>query len=1182
MSWFDTSSFSSFAKTALTQAQNLQKSIDRVLEIEDESSGATSSTSAPNKQKSSPSSDGSAKENLTTRKPSSSLSTTSASKSTRKSSSDVNNSKDNDSEGNSFWSSFLGDSFSSSSASTESKPSSRRTAARKLGSRASRTAGRSSNDRKEVASANTLKEKDSYSSSRALKQQKRNEDNLTNTSKSDRHLSPSEETKQVEETNFNLTDDNKNKTNVVKDYRAEKTEYDVQELGVTCTIVKSSNELKSKDSKLVSADKSLKDNSEKLHVNVIGNEDSSLLNNSAITSSGNLRDEKLNTACEEKVPFVKIQDQDCDAETVGSTVVEQSGEISKNALKSVNKTDVVVNSSDAGHFSPSVKSLSADLSESLIDSTDNDAFTNKPLEEGHKGLPGKHKFLEVEPLASSTPNRFLKEQSEKGAKRIHEEMPLDGECSEGLSAITKNESKLPFTELKENQPVSENEAEMFVDAAPTVQNKQSEDGFQTEEVPCEEVQSAGIDRVPSQQPSINSAIPECIEESKKVAVKDYGDNSVDSPEDLKKKIEELQNEVTNLKHVVEVRESKLVLLSKENVDLQETTTILRSQLKQAEDSLKVEDEEIEEVRQEFTLRVAATEKKFQAAAKERDQLKLVLEQTEQSLSSRNERQSEEFTTLLKEKDDQIAQLLEEGEKLSKQELQINNTVKKLRAKEKENETLIKKNSKALEEMTSENTRLDEILKVKEETERKQADAITKLNAYVEKQDEQVSKLKSELDDSAEKIRSMQTALDNAYKQLADLHKDNASKDSAVQEAALSAEMNAKEGLRIAMEKKERQFKKEIETLEFQISDLQTGLRRGEQQANRREDNLRQEIGDLQQRLQEAEVRNQELTESVSHATRPLLRQIENLQNSYGNHTQTWERVERNLTERLNEAQIQLVEAQEKERVATEQTLELNSRVTAVESQLATYRQDKSRLEAALEVERARLDTVEEARSREAARTETLEIKYRKMMEDNNVEKALLEQQLAVEKSKLETEKKRFQNALDEKERSLLRQSSFSAVPPSPSASSELSQDELPEASPHRTHVRQSSSNSVIDGISRGIMGAGTAMVERLQAQVKQKDGEIELLQDEISSLQKTRDSLAEELTSLTSKLEIVEQESKRLADLRMRHAELEQRHNAVLQMYGEKAEQCEELRMDLEDVKSMYKTQIQELLGTSR
>lgn len=44
MSWFDTSSFSSFAKTALTQAQNLQKSIDRVLDIEDDASSASNSS----------------------------------------------------------------------------------------------------------------------------------------------------------------------------------------------------------------------------------------------------------------------------------------------------------------------------------------------------------------------------------------------------------------------------------------------------------------------------------------------------------------------------------------------------------------------------------------------------------------------------------------------------------------------------------------------------------------------------------------------------------------------------------------------------------------------------------------------------------------------------------------------------------------------------------------------------------------------------------------------------------------------------------------------------------------------------------------------------------------------------------------------------------------------------------
>ena len=35
---------------------------------------------------------------------------------------------------------------------------------------------------------------------------------------------------------------------------------------------------------------------------------------------------------------------------------------------------------------------------------------------------------------------------------------------------------------------------------------------------------------------------------------------------------------------------------------------------------------------------------------------------------------------------------------------------------------------------------------------------------------------------------------------------------------------------------------------------------------------------------------------------------------------------------------------------------------------------------------------------------------------------------------------------------------------------------------------------MVDGMSRGVMPAGTAFVERLQAQLRQKDGEIEMLQ----------------------------------------------------------------------------------------
>jgi hypothetical protein len=130
--------------------------------------------------------------------------------------------------------------------------------------------------------------------------------------------------------------------------------------------------------------------------------------------------------------------------------------------------------------------------------------------------------------------------------------------------------------------------------------------------------------------------------------------------------------------------------------------------------------------------------------------------------------------------------------------------------------------------------------------------------------------------------------------------------------------------------------------------------RGEKEAGRREDILRQEISDIQQRLQDAEDRNHELTASVSAgthahtlalqsviqslvcsshclfvlrpivcsinksinqlyihsfilsfmrvyfvaATRPLLRQIENLQSTHASQTLSYEKIEKNLTDRL--------------------------------------------------------------------------------------------------------------------------------------------------------------------------------------------------------------------------------------------------------------------------------------------
>ena len=64
-----------------------------------------------------------------------------------------------------------------------------------------------------------------------------------------------------------------------------------------------------------------------------------------------------------------------------------------------------------------------------------------------------------------------------------------------------------------------------------------------------------------------------------------------------------------------------------------------------------------------------------------------------------------------------------------------------------------------------------------------------------------------------------------------------------------------------------------------------------------------------------------------------------------------------------EAQTQLSAAVEKERSATEKALTLQSRITHLERQTASLRQERSRLAASLELEKAKAETLEESQQR---------------------------------------------------------------------------------------------------------------------------------------------------------------------------------------------------------------------------
>uniref|UniRef100_A0A671MJ78 TATA element modulatory factor-like n=1 Tax=Sinocyclocheilus anshuiensis TaxID=1608454 RepID=A0A671MJ78_9TELE len=613
-------------------------------------------------------------------------------------------------------------------------------------------------------------------------------------------------------------------------------------------------------------------------------------------------------------------------------------------------------------------------------------------------------------------------------------------------------------------------------------------------------------------------------------------------------------------------------------------------------SLKEESSTVQSLKDEFTQRIAEVERKAQLACKERDIAKKEIKGLREELASRLN--SNETLELIREKEEQIRELLEEGEKLSKQQLQHSNIIKKLRVKERESDAQITKQTKKLKEQEEELKHLQQVLDGKEEVEKQHRENIKKLNAVVERQEKELSKLQTSSEELQENNRSLQAALDSSYKELAELHKANATKDSEAQELALSREVQAKEELSLALEKAQEESCLQQEALANQVADLRLALQRAEQQQAKKEDYLREEISELQQRLQEAETRNQDLSQSVTSTTRPLLRQIENLQATLGAQTASWEKLEKNISDRLADAQAQLAVSVEKERSATEELLAIRAQIASLESQASLLRQEKGRLQGQLDAERVRREKLEDDFSRERVELENLKGEHARVLEEAKKEKLLLTNQLEMEKMKVEQEKKKCylaQEALKEKERkslslsvtdapasstpTLSRSSSVSGAEHAGLPSSLFSQQEDSLDHSFSTMTMSISGTNLYEAAR---LGGGSSVIESLQSQLKLREGEIVQLQMEIASLERSRTVMTEELVRLTNQNDEIESKVKEIPRLKVQLKDLEQRHNTILQMYGEKAEEAEELRLDLEDVKNMYKTQLDELLKNQK
>ncbi|KAH8946192.1 hypothetical protein BDL97_12G080700 [Sphagnum fallax] len=588
--------------------------------------------------------------------------------------------------------------------------------------------------------------------------------------------------------------------------------------------------------------------------------------------------------------------------------------------------------------------------------------------------------------------------------------------------------------------------------------------------------------------------------------------------------------------------------------------IENEELKAVLDELKrkASDVELDALREEYQQRVSAAERKVYALTKERDMLR------------REQNRKSDSSILLKEKDEIIKQVMAEGEELSKKQAVQEGQMKKLRAQIRELEDEKQRlNSK----LQVEEAKVESIRKDKAATEKALQESVERCQVELASQKEYYSKALMEAKDAA-----------------------------ALAEARVDSEARA--GVeRLLLEATERET-----SLVQTIEELRESLTRMEKQAAVREDMMRSEIEDVEKRCQAAEVRYEELVTRMPDSTRPLLRQIEALQESAAMRTEAWSGVERSLNSRLQQAEAKAAAAQERERAVNERLTQTMSRMAVMEAQLSCLRAEQSQLSRSLEKERQRASesrqeylAATEAAATQEGRARQLEEEiaamkrqYRHDIKEEKARREALEQEIEQERAAMADYEKRIRaegRAAAEKAVASVQPSELSTGMSHsrrwPSMSSQGSMEESfylqasLDATPERgTGERFSFSErppSPLPHFGKSMVSAAT--YEQLETHLRQKEGELASYGSRLAALESTRDSLAEELVKATTQCEQLRSEASLIPGMKAELESLRQRHTSALELMGERDEEVEELRADLSDVKQMYREQIDMLVS---
>jgi hypothetical protein len=590
-----------------------------------------------------------------------------------------------------------------------------------------------------------------------------------------------------------------------------------------------------------------------------------------------------------------------------------------------------------------------------------------------------------------------------------------------------------------------------------------------------------------------------------------------------------------------------------------------------------------------------------------------------------------------EKDERIALLMEEGEKLSKTELRHLQTIKKLRAKTAEDEKSAAELRKKLDRVERSEVDLKQKLRRAEAAERQANEKVRQI-AVIEKQ---VDEMKVDRERAAELIRNLTTQLKETEQKVKTAQEEAQSKASEIDRNRVAELENALEDATIEKKLAEDRAKSETRKLKDELD-------RQRERSSIKEVELKNEIASLDSRLEAMRARAEEASSEggvSSEGSLKLLRQVEQLQSQYSLAKGNWETIEGSLNARLSALEQERDEATKREadirkkardaanktrraedelEASSEQISSLNSDLRTCRDELTSLRKAFEQADAALADAKADQDhqrriwesefasRLEEEKARwqqqqQRQQSFTSSRKYSSHVDPRRPSSSRIGGLNVTDLSALQVHLPEHRPSSSSRRSSgfptpnlptpgtpnretsspsLSRQESMlnftsASLPPTPSievpeddADMGRSQTYTETHSPHR-------GSTINDLVSTSTAGAGPSvqLVERMSAAVRRLESEKAAHKDELARLSTQRDEARNEIVGLMREVEGKRKGDGEVDGLRKELEGLKKRYEACLQIVGEKEEEVEELRGDVGELKRIYRELVESKVG---